>query len=173
MTNLRCTARLLKRFGVEKPPDPSPGTNALGDWYANILFLREAHLLLCVSERGRLPVVASARGLRDFPGRFPGLVKDVLLAHGVSEGTAAAECSAMGTLALGPTRNRSLVGTLNEFGKLLKWSWDERPERSLLDWSLALAEVPCKPLDWGCPSDVVPEFLVRRRHLRVIPGGRA
>jgi hypothetical protein len=172
VTNLRCTAKLLKRFGVERPLDPPPGDNAPGDWHANILFLRGAHLLLCVSERGRLPVVVSARGLRDFPLEFPRHVREVLLAIGVPEEAADRECGLMGDLAFGPTENRSVLGTLNGFAQMLKCSWDERPDLSLFDWSLHLAETPCSPLDWRYPRDAVAGLLTARGRIRVLPGGR-
>lgn len=159
MTNLRCTAKLLKRFGVERPPAPPSGDNALGDWYANILFLQGAHLLLCVSEHGRLPVVASARGLRDFPQRFPRLVHEVLTALRIPAEAADRECGLMGTLAFGPTRNRSVLGTMNDFTNILTGSWDRPPEQSLFDWSLSLADVWCGPLGMRRPRDVVPELL--------------
>ncbi len=159
MTNLRCTAKLLQRFGVGRPPDPLPGDNALGDWHANLLFLRGAHLLLCVSEHGRLPVVASARGLRDFPREFPRLVHEVLTAIGVPPETADRECDRMGTLAFGPTRNRSVLGTMNDFTNILTLNWDQKPALSLLDWSLSLADILCGPLNMRRPRDVVPELL--------------
>lgn len=172
MTNLRCTAKLLKRFGVERPPDPPPGDNALGDWYANVLFVPGAHLLLCVSERSRLPVVASARGLRDFPAEFPRHVREVLLAIGVPAGAADRECGRMGEVAFGPTRSRSVLGTLNDFATMLKFSWGDRPDAILFDWSLWLAETPCGPLGMRRPRDVARELLSRPERLRVIEGGR-
>lgn len=145
MTNLRCTGKLLKRFGVEGPPDPPPGDNTLGDWYANILFLRGAHVLLCVNERSRLPLVTSARELRQFPRRFPREVREVLLAIGVPRAAADEEASLMEELTFGPTRSRSVLGTINEFGNVLKLSWEPREERTFFDWSLALSEMLCSP----------------------------
>ena len=36
-------------------------TNALGDWYATVLYTRPHHLILSISERSRLCVLVSAR----------------------------------------------------------------------------------------------------------------
>ncbi|MDW7710493.1 MAG: hypothetical protein SCH98_08455 [Deferrisomatales bacterium] len=171
MTTLRCTAKFLKRFGVERPPDPPPGDNVLGDWYANILFLKGAHVLLCVSERSRLPVVASARWLRDFPSQFPRLVGDILAELGVPSDAADRERGRMIPMAFGPTRSRSVLGTLNDFAAMLKVSWNERPDLSLFDWSLRLAETPCSPLDGRRPRDVTLELLAPQNRFRVIRGG--
>jgi hypothetical protein len=170
MTNLRCTAKLLRRFGVPNPPDPPPGTNALGDWTADLIAVPGAHLVLCVSERGRLPVVVSARRLYDFPSQFPRLVRDVLGALGVPAEAAEPECMRMATLAYGPTRDRSVLGTLNDFSRMLKSSWMDQPDLSIFDWSLWLAETPCGPLEMRSPRDVVPELLVPSGKLWVLEG---
>ncbi len=38
MATFRCTAKLLKRLGIDSPEVTPAPQNALGDWYANILF---------------------------------------------------------------------------------------------------------------------------------------
>jgi hypothetical protein len=78
MTALRCTAKLLKRLGISNPGDPPPPKNALGDWYANILFTRAGHYVLLVSERSRLPVLLPARDLPSLPPRFLQALTDLL-----------------------------------------------------------------------------------------------
>ena len=78
----------------------------------------------------------------------------------------------MGELAFGPTRSRSVLGTLNDFATMLKFSWDKNPDASLFDWSLWLAETPCGPLDMRRPRDVARELLSPRELLRVLSGGR-
>lgn len=57
----------MRRLCVTEESEVSPPTTALGDWYANILFLRPQQLVLCVSERTLLPVVISGKEFESLP----------------------------------------------------------------------------------------------------------
>ena len=37
-------------------------TTRLGDWYANLLFTKSQHLIVCVSERSLLPIFRRSEG---------------------------------------------------------------------------------------------------------------
>ena len=54
MTALRCTAKLLKRLRISSPGEPPPPENRLGDWFANVVYTRDGHFVLLVSERSLL-----------------------------------------------------------------------------------------------------------------------
>ena len=54
MVRLRCTLRVLKRFGLEPGPEAAASTTLLGDWYANLLNAGRSRWVLCVSERALL-----------------------------------------------------------------------------------------------------------------------
>jgi hypothetical protein len=69
MLVLRCTRKLLERLPAF--PAPAVSTTVLGDWYATILMVRPAHLVLLVNERSRLPVVLLARELSTLLERIP------------------------------------------------------------------------------------------------------
>ena len=59
---IRATTRLLKRAKIQPDPAPPASTGKLGDWYGNLLIVRPAQLVLCVSERTLLPVEGIPRG---------------------------------------------------------------------------------------------------------------
>jgi hypothetical protein len=113
LVTIRCTQKLLRRVQVAASQPAS--TTLLGDWYANILFARPEQLILCVSERTLLPVVVTARDARSLGIRLKQSLREVLLRLGVPPLLVDAEQSQMSPFAFGPTRNRRVLGTINEF----------------------------------------------------------
>ena len=149
MFTLRCTARLLKRLKVGPEAGSAPPSTLLGDWYAHLLFLRQRHLVLCVSERTLLPALVPARDLKMLLPRIERSVCDVLLAIGVSEEAVQEEKSAMAAAVIGQTASRQVLGSMNDFVKLVEPHLQDRG--SLLDLALQLADTPCGPLQMDSP----------------------
>jgi hypothetical protein len=115
MVDLRCTQKLLARL---KQTDPLPvveSTTRLGDWYGNVLQLGRRQHLLFISERSRLPLVIPIREGKRLASVFPDAVCEELGRVGVGAADIASERSRMCEIAFGRTRNRSLLGTLNDF----------------------------------------------------------
>lgn len=71
MVVIRCTKKLLDRV---KPtvlaPVDAAGDNLLGDWYATVLFVRPAWLVVAVSSRTLLPVIVPAAPVREMGQRL-------------------------------------------------------------------------------------------------------
>ena len=150
MVTIRCTRKLLRRVPCAAAP-PSSDT-LLGDWYANILFARPEQLIVCVSERTLLPVVVPARAASTMGERLAQSLHQILLRLGVTAHQAQAERAKMSQTAFGPTRNRRVLGTLNDFMFQLSWHLHDHPGSSLLDASLWLAETPCSPIGYASPD---------------------
>lgn len=146
---LRCTAKLLKRLKAQPEAVATPPSTRLGDWYAHLLFARPAQVVLAVSEQTLLPVLVPARDVEMLPGRVRLAVCDVLQAISVPEAAIRDEESAMSTVGLGRTASRRVVGSMNDFVRLLEPHL-EHPA-SLLDLSLRLADTPCGPLQMESP----------------------
>ena len=172
MATFRCTAKLLKRLGIGKPGEPPAPENALGDWYANILFTRTGHYLLLLSERSRLPVLLSARDLHSFERRFLRTLPEVLGEIGVPSHQIDRELTLMQPLYYGKTANRSMLGTLNDFGFLAKY-WLSPGNLSLYDVNLRLARAPCQPLQSKFPDKETRSLLANPIGFQVIDGGIA
>ena len=138
MLVVRCTAKLLRR--IKSPPMPSAArsTNRLGDWYATILPLRPAQLVLLVSEATRLPVVLLAREFATLDGRIPLEIARVLHDLGVEPSIRDAELMAMCEIAFDRTASRSVLGTMNEFTSLLKRIREDHPDMTERDMSLEM-----------------------------------
>ena len=163
MYTLRCTAILLRRLQHLTPvgsgPEPPP-TTTLGDWYANRLNIGRHRLILCTNERSLLSVVVSAKDLPQFPARLICAVERLLIRIGVPPAPAWAEIQAMQHVRFGPTRSRSVLGSMNDFVYQVDAEFHQGGEVVHLDGvNLRLSEVPCGPLKYRTPAEVAVELL--------------
>lgn len=137
------TKKFLQRVGEPVVTPSEPSTTALGDWYATVLFWRP-QVALFVNERTLLPFLMPLAPASTVLERFPAALADLLLAHRVDAGFVADEVAAMAERQLAKTANRSVVGSMNEFGFLAEDHADDTPD--LVALSLRLAQTPCGPL---------------------------
>ena len=172
MTTLRCTAKLLKRLRIRDPGEPPPPENRLGDWYANILYTRQGHFVLLVSEHSLLPIVTTARDLDHFEERFLRLLTDVLRALEVPQKLIDRELSQMDPLYYGRTNSRVVLGSMNDFAQMFKDVLPGTSEWTFLDHSLDLAHAPCGPIGMQRPEDVAPHLLMNPLDFQVLDGDR-
>ena len=136
MVTLRCTAKLLKRLHLPaKLPEPVAATNPLGDWYADVDFIgREPFVVLLNSTTGAGMVlpgrVEFLRSLHVHAGQqFAKLLEH----YGIDPAfpKCIAELKAWDSVPnFANTRDRSLLGSLNQF-KELAWSHFAHTNRSL------------------------------------------
>jgi hypothetical protein len=173
MTTLRCTGKLLKRLGIRDPGEPPPPENVLGDWFANILYTRQGHFILLVSERSLLPVLTTARDLDNLVPRFMRQLDDVLSALGVRQELINRELSLMEPLYFGRTNSRSVLGTMNDFVQMFKYMLPDGQNLTVLDWSLQLAKAPCGPIGMESPNRLTRRLLENPRGFTVIDGDKA
>jgi hypothetical protein len=149
---IRCTRRLLKRLNVEWPSQPSSPTNRLGDWYANVIFVRRVPLIICISERSLLPVLVEARDPASFPFRFRKAVQSVLVGIGVASSSLESEAREMAQIAVGKTANRRVLGSLNDLASLARFEIEDNPAIDFATLAINLSDTPCAPLDYQTPS---------------------
>ncbi len=155
MVVLRCTRKLLQRLRQVDDLPPVDSTTRLGDWYGNILQIGRRQMLLFISERSRLPVLISIRDAQQLPTVFPEAVCEMLTMVGVRAASIAEERSRMLDLAFSRTRNRSLLGTMNDFGFMAQFTDAKRSEpESPMDLMRFLAQTPILPLDGARPIDL-------------------
>jgi hypothetical protein len=152
MLVLRCTLKLLARLKQAESLPAVESTTRLGDWYGNILQLGRRQHLLFISERSRLPVVIPIREGKRLASVFPDSVCNVLDLVGVTAADIADERSRMSEIAFGRTRNRSLLGTLNDFASMAQCENARRAEpESPEELVRFLAQTPILPLDGASP----------------------
>jgi hypothetical protein len=160
---IRCTRKLLSRLGAEAIVDPPSPTNRLGDWYANVVFVRQVPLIICVSERSQLPVLVEAKGASCFGPRFREAARSVLQGIGAGPDTVGREVREMGSFAIGMTASRRVLGSLNDLASLARFEIEDNPSIDLVTLAVKLAETPCSPLKYESPRTV---SLVLLRHAR-------
>jgi hypothetical protein len=158
---LRCTSKLLKRLKLDKEPlkDPGPSTTALGDWYANVIYIKRQPLVLAVSERSLLPLLMPARDLDQLPDHLTRTLIEKLLRMEIPEATIEQEVAKMDPLLYGKTASRSVLGSMNDFTDNVKYTLRIREQWSLQDWMDWLSDMPCKPIQYKYPSEVARALL--------------
>jgi hypothetical protein len=155
MLVLRCTRHLLARLKQAREVPPAESTTRLGDWYGNILRIGRRQHLLFISERSRLPVIIPIREAKRLAQVFPDAVCDVLAAVGISPSDIADECFQMAEIRFGLTRNRSLLGTLNDFAFMAQHGNMPRPEpESPKELIRFLSQTPILPLGGASPIEL-------------------
>ncbi|MEF9417209.1 hypothetical protein ABXT21_25045 [Ralstonia sp. SM1864_UCD524_TZ4] len=155
MFRLHCTRKLLDRLN-RKPIDETgfPSTSALGNWYATALFWRP-QVALFVNERTLLPVLMPLAPVITLTTRFPAALAAALQSHGWSDAQIAAEMQHMRECEIDKTANRSVIGMLNEFTFLAQAWREQHGPLDLQALSMRLADVPCGPLHYGSPAQLV------------------
>ena len=143
---------------------------ALGDWYANRITVDRQPLLLLLSSRSLLPILVPARDVRGLPQQLPNLVASRLRRLRVPDDLIAAELAAMTPVLTARTLDRSVLGVMVDFAKLVPFhlevgSWDEN---ALADVEAQLARTPCyaskrdEEVVW--PDRDAPALLAARWH---------
>lgn len=156
MYTLRCTGKLLKRLGAATERVREPPTTRLGDWYGTLVHAPGMQVVLLVSERTLLPVVVPARETRTLAARFPPALAEVLAQLKVPSAVIDREVRAMAEPRIGKTASRQVLGSMNEFVRLMPYRW---PPGSLTAVALELAETPCGPIGMRSPDGLTRELL--------------
>jgi hypothetical protein len=149
---LRCTSRLLKRLNVACDAATLPPTTRLGDWYGKVVQVQRQQVVLCVSEKTLVPVVLPASPIGTVAARLRTGVVEVLQRLGIDEEVVVEESAAMAEVSFGKTANRSVLGSTNDFSRMLDAYVGE--EASLVDIAVELTDTPCGPLGMETPRRV-------------------
>jgi hypothetical protein len=141
MYTLRCTRKLLKRTDETPSSEAVSPTTVLGDWYANLLYLRPQQLVLAMNERtllcALLPAAPAATVAERLRIEVGGLLRDI----GVPGTKVEAELAAMEHVTIGTTASRAVLGCMNDAVKMLAaYPRDTRGELDLRASALYLAE---------------------------------
>ncbi len=120
-------------------------TTSLGSWYATVLFWRP-QVPLFVNEATLLPVLVPLAPASSLLARFPTAVEAVFGRHGVIQSFIEAEIAQMAERRVATTKNRSVVGIMNEFTHLGEAFREKTASFDLEALSIHLSEVPCSPL---------------------------
>ncbi len=138
----------------------------MGDWTANLLFIGRQQIVLGVNNKTLLPVLLPTAPNKTFLPRFTEAAGELLMALGIERTAVLAEVASMNECVVASTNDRRVLGTLNDFGRMLEVYLDGRP---LPEVARHLAEAPCSPIGMERPRDVARE-LFSAPTLRLVKG---
>lgn len=174
MFTLRCTAKALKRLGVDPSDNAPPSTTALGDWYANPFITRNHRLWLCVSAKSFLGMLIPMRDVqKDLGGHLPGVLAVHLAKLGVPIDLVEEEVDRMKEMTIAKTASRQLLGVMNEYAFMTKIHL-QQPGQSPERVALLLAGGVVGPLKHRSPAEAARDLLFdarRRETMKVLKGG--
>jgi hypothetical protein len=144
MVILRPTRKLHSLLPAKDIARPDSDT-ALGDWYVNRIVVYRQPLLLLLSSASLLPILVPARDVRTLPARLANLVETRLRNLRVPAEAIHAEIAAMVPVEIGPTIDRSVLGIMVDFAKVIPYfNLAKANGGSLLQFiEDRLADTPC------------------------------
>lgn len=140
-----------------------PPTNALGNWYANLIYVGRAQMVMATSERSLLTVLLPAADLRKALVANLGELTYLLLQEiGINPHRAAREADPMQPVQIARTESRSVLASMNDFALALDWYW--RDGLSPMEIMLRFSETPKSALitegrPYGNPAEVTRTLL--------------
>jgi hypothetical protein len=122
MPLIRCTKKLLAEVGVAASPATSPSGNALlGDWYANLLRIERKKCVIFAGERTLLTFMVPGLGrsaIRRLPDVLRNGLRELLRNEGFAAHIVARVVSEYQELAVAPTVDRRVLGSLNDLSRM-------------------------------------------------------
>ncbi|MHC1782279.1 MAG: hypothetical protein AB9891_05865 [Anaerolineaceae bacterium] len=162
MFTIRCTTKLFTRTGLRPETDCPPPATALGDWYANLIFIHRAQYLMFVSEASLLAVITPAREARALRERLTERLLVVLDYIQVPHAWIAAELAQMGEARFARTASRQILGTMTDLLIMIKSTYKRLGKYSAFDIERLVIDCPCKALDFRTPVEKSRELLEKR-----------
>jgi hypothetical protein len=163
MVTLRLTHKLQKLLYVDLTEPLKPTTSKLGDWYANFVPTYSGDLIVFVNEKTLLsvaiPIWESDYLLLLFRLRIGNLLGMIGIQSKVIEN----ELSHYDDIQFGKTRSRRVLGSMNDIAlqyQVIAEMAETKADLSLSKAEYHMSQMPCKPIDYRAPSDVVKELLM-------------
>jgi hypothetical protein len=163
MVTLRLTHKLQKLLNIDLTEQLKPTTSKLGDWYANFVPTYSGDLIVFVNEKTLLSVAIPIWESDHFLLLFRLRVGNLLGMIGIQSKAIENELSHYDQIQFGKTNSRSVLGSMNDIA--FQYQAIAEMAENKAGWSLSnaefqMSEMPCKPIDYRGPSDVVKELLV-------------
>jgi hypothetical protein len=153
MITLRCTKKLQQHLGVKPEPEDVDPTSNLGDWYGNLVFMPKSWPLILISnERTMISVVLrhDVNVLDAFKRRVVALLKRIEIPADAVE----REAFHLQQVRIGKTRNRRVLGSMNDAVVMLESALLDEPRQSLEQVEDTLARNLYSMLKYEPPADV-------------------
>ncbi len=122
MVILRCTKKLQARLPTRSAEgnDQALSDTRLGDWTAHLFFIGRQQIVLAVNNKTLLPVLLPIAPSKTFIARFVEAAGEMMIALGIDRQKVLAEMSGMNEWVVTTTNDRRVLGTINDFGRMLE-----------------------------------------------------
>jgi hypothetical protein len=163
MVTLCLTQKLQKLLQIDLAEQLQPTTSRLGDWYANFVPTYSGDLIIFVSEKTLLSVAIPIWESDRFLSLFRLRIENLLGMMGIQPTAIENELSHYDQIQFGKTRSRSVLGSMNDIAfqyQVIAEMAENKADLSLSKAEYQMSQMPCKPIGYRVPSDVVKELLV-------------
>ena len=163
MVTLRLTHRLQKLLDIDLTEQLKPTTSKLGDWYANFVPTYSGDLIVLVNEKTLLSVAILIWESGHLLLLFRLRVGNLLGMIGIQSRAIDQELHHYSHIQFGKTRSRSVLGSMNDIDfqyQGIAEMAETKADLSLSNAEYQLSQMPCKPIDYRAPSEVVNELLM-------------
>lgn len=151
MFTICCTQKLFKRTRLPVEPLEANSSNALGNWYADLLFLGHNQMLLFVNENSRLAIITPAKDARALVRHLSQYLAEFLQVMQVPQAWINAEIGEMQQARFSKTNSRSILGTMNDYRYQIEYVLYRQGESSPLDLTMHLRDCPSSALKYESP----------------------
>ncbi len=159
MQTIHCTQKLLKEFGMQRPtlPQAVPPHEFLGPWHANLVRIERRKCVLFTNDRTLysflVPEVKKAE-IAKFRELFLIHLKVNFMKEGFDAGQIDKALGEYDQIAIAPTRNRSVLGSMNDYVHQLEFIVPRSGglERvDMLSVNMEINRIPMGALKYGYP----------------------
>lgn len=159
MMIFRPTASLAKKMKIRFEESSSASNALLGDWVCNDLSIYGKWYVVSVSTTTRIQIITEAAPYKNWTGRFKTDLIKVLEDFEIPQETISQELECFTEVIFSKTNNRSVMGTLNDGIKNLKYlsTFPEPIRKSIAELTSYLNRTPISSLE-----ETWPEYQLRK-----------
>jgi hypothetical protein len=155
MLVIRCTKKLLKKNPGSENAREDTLVPTLGGWHANLVWLAHSPIVLCVNDNSLLTVLVPGKNFPNFGSAFRERLTQRLMRLGLLEATILREHAAMEVILIEPSNSRSVLASMNDFVRQLKFRGPDRfnfVEADALEDMLS--KTPMGALEYSYPVEI-------------------
>jgi hypothetical protein len=152
-----CTRKILTKVGEEEITTEISDTK-LGDWYVDYLFTQPYHIAIFVSEKTILPIFVPTSPINTVFDRFHNQLSLIMKQINIREIDIKSELLKMDDAKLTKTRNKRILGTMNDQKYHIRFYKIDKLGKSLIKASIKIAEMPVGAINMRKPIDATQEL---------------
>ena len=126
MLVIRCTQKLLRKNLGPANAGQDTLVPTLGSWHANLIWLAHSPVVLCVNDNSLLALILRGRDFPNFGSAFRDGLSQRLKRMGLPEATISIERAAMEIIQIQPSNSRSVLASMNDYVRHLKFDVGDR-----------------------------------------------